>query len=238
MRAIVVEDSRLAREGLVRMLGSFEEIDVVGQADHPSSALVLINEHRPDVLFLDIHMPGESGFDLLEKLDYMPRIVFTTAHSEYAVRSFDYRTIDYLLKPISRQRLATAIARLKGADEVEVDVVRPAVLEISSRMFVKDGDRCHLVTLESIRYIESCKNHVRLFFDDQRAFVKKSLGNIEDRLPRKYFFRASRQYIVNLQAISSIEESIADGYTITMEDGKEIEVSRRNAAELKEMLSF
>lgn len=240
MKALVVEDSRLAREGLVRMLEQFEGIEVVGQADHPDSALALVERARPDVIFLDIHMPGATGFDLLEKLDYSPRVVFTTAHSEYAVRSFDYHTIDYLLKPISQDRLAVAIGKLKQEHDGPPASGREPVpvLDITSRMFVKDGDRCHLVTLESVRYVESCKNYVRIFFGDQKAFVKKSLSSLEERLPRKHFFRVSRQHIVNLQSIDRIDESVGEGYVITMSDGKEIEVSRRNAADLKEMLSF
>lgn len=242
IKAVVVEDSRLAREGLVRMLEQFAGIAVVGQADHPDTALILIERARPDVIFLDIHMPGATGFDLLEKLDYTPRVVFTTAHCEYAIRSFDHHTIDYLLKPISQDRLAIAIGKLKqdheGGGPVPTGPAPVPVLDIGSRMFVKDADKCHLVTLESIRYVESCRNYVRIFFGDQKAFVKKSLSGIEERLPRKHFFRVSRQHIVNLQSIDRIDEAVGDGYVITMSDGKEIEVSRRNAAELKEMLSF
>jgi two-component system, LytTR family, response regulator len=235
MKAIVVEDSRLAREGLVRMLQAFPQLDVAGAADHPASALSLIQEHKPEVIFLDIHMPGESGFDLLEKLDYMPRIIFTTAYSEYAIRSFDYNTIDYLLKPIGQERLELAVDKLFNQQE---EFIAKPPLDINSRIFVKDGDKCHLVALESIRYFESCKNHVRIFFGKDNAFVRKSLNSIEERLPRKYFFRANRQYVVNLHDIVSIEEAVNDGYEITMSDGKVLEVSRRNAVELKELLSF
>jgi two-component system, LytTR family, response regulator len=235
MRAIVVEDSRLAREGLVRMLAAFPEIDVVGQADHPTTALALIRETEPDVIFLDIHMPGATGFDLLASLDYLPRIVFTTAYSEYAIRSFDYNTVDYLLKPISHERLAVAVGKLAG--EAQAEAPRPP-LDIHSKIFVKDGERCHLVSLASIRYIESCKNYVRIFFGDDKAYIKKSMNSVEERLPRKYFFRANRQCIVNLQEIRSIEESISLGYDVTMNDGKVIEISRRNAADLKELLSL
>jgi two-component system LytT family response regulator len=237
MKAIVIEDSRLARQGLVRMLSGFSELEVIGAADHPASALDLINEKHPDLLFLDIHMPGESGFDLLEKLDYMPRVIFTTAYSEYAIRSFDYNTVDYLLKPISHERLAIAINKLTSQPEEVLSAPKPT-LDINSRMFIKDGEKCHLVALESIYYFESCKNHVRIFFDKGNAFIKKSLNNVEERLPKKYFFRANRQYVVNLHAIVSIEEAIGDGYEITMSDGKVLEVSRRNATELKELLSF
>lgn len=237
MKAIVVEDSRLAREGLIRMLQNFPDIEVVGAADHPSKALPLIQETRPDVLFLDIHMRGRNGFDLLEDLDYTPRIVFTTAYSEYAIRSFDYNTIDYLLKPISEERLATAVNKLLFSGEEPTTEARPT-LEINSKMFLKDGDKCHLVSLNEICYFESCKNYVRIFFGGKNAFVKKSLNSIETRLPRKYFFRVSRQYIVNLDEIRSIEETANDGYEITMSDGKLLDVSRRNGIELKELLSF
>lgn len=237
MKAIVVEDSRLAREGLVKMLQNFHEIDVVGTADHPSKALILIKDSHPDVIFLDIHMRGKNGFDLLEKLDYTPRIVFTTAYSEYAIRSFDYNTVDYLLKPISEERLATAINKLFfTGDEFSLDT-KP-ILDIHSKMFIKDGDRCHLISLNTICYFESCKNYARIFFSNQSAFIKKSLNSIENRLPRKYFFRANRQYIVNLNEIKSIEEAANDGYELTMNNGKLLDVSRRNAIELKELLSF
>ncbi|HCS66325.1 MAG TPA: DNA-binding response regulator [Cellvibrio sp.] len=237
MKAIVVEDSRIAREGLIEMLGEFAEVEVVGEAEHPTPALELIREKRPDVIFLDIHMPGETGFELLEKLDYIPRIIFTTAYSEYAIKSFDYHTIDYLLKPISQERLALAIAKLNTISDKVPTEIKPA-LEMNNKIFVKDDDKCHLVTLESIRYFESCKNYVRLFFNQESAFVKKSLNQIEERLPKKFFFRANRQFIVNLQAISTIEEGIRDGYVITMNNGITIDISRRQATDLKDILSF
>lgn len=237
MKAIVVEDSRIAREGLIEMLGEFAEVKIVGEAEHPTPALALIREKRPDVIFLDIHMPGETGFELLEKLDYIPRIIFTTAYSEYAIKSFDYHTIDYLLKPISQERLALAIAKLNTSTDETAQGIKPA-LEMNNKIFVKDDDKCHLVTLESIRYFESCKNHVRIFFNQESAFVKKSLSQIEERLPRKFFFRANRQFIVNLQAISTIEEGIRDGYVITMNNGTTIDISRRQATDLKDILSF
>lgn len=237
MKAIVVEDTRVAREGLVRMLGAFPELEVVGQADHPDTALELIAQTHPDVIFLDINMPGASGFDLLEKLDYSPRIVFTTAYSEYAIKSFDYNTIDYLLKPISPTRLAQAVAKLTAAPEELTPEQKPP-LEMNSQIFIKDNEKCFLVTLESIRYIESCKNYVRVFFDDKSAFIKKSLNQVEERLPSRFFFRANRQFIVNLRCITAIEEAIHDGYDITMNNGAKIEVSRRQAADLKELLSL
>ena len=237
LKSIVVEDSRLAREGLVRMLSIFPEIKLVGEADHPSTALILIKKHKPDLIFLDIQMPGSSGFDLLEQLDYIPRVIFTTAYSEYAVRSFDYNTIDYLMKPISEKRLATAIQKLKITEDNSSKESK-SVLEFNSKIFVKDGEQCHLVALESIRYFESCKNYVIIYFNDTKAFVKKSLTNIEERLPNKHFFRISRQYVINLHEIKSIDLTIQEGYEIIMKDNKVLNVSRRNGEILRSLLSF
>jgi len=246
MKAIVVEDSRLAREGLVRMLEDYPELTVVGQADHAGSALTLVNATHPDVIFLDIHMPGSTGFELLEKLSYLPQIIFTTAYSEHAIRSFDFNTIDYLLKPISKERLTVAINKLLArtdndtTEQSENNKNQPVKdpLEGHSKLLVKDGDHCFLIRLDTIRYIESQKNYVQLYFENNKAFVKKSLNSIEARLPKSIFFRANRQFVVNLQEIRRIEESISDGFIVTMSDGKELEISRRNAIELKELLSF
>lgn len=237
MKTLVVEDSRVAREGLIRMLKEYPMLDIIGEADHPTTALQLIEQAHPEVIFLDIHMPGESGIELLEKLDYNPRIIFTTAYSEYAIKSFDFHTIDYLLKPISHERLSQAITKLQLSSEKPQSAPKQP-LEMNHKIFLKDGDNCHLVTLESIRYFESCKNHVRIFFNDKSAFIKKPLNQIEERLPQKFFFRANRQYIVNLQAICAIEEGIHDGYLVTMDDDVEIEISRRQAIDLKSLLSL
>lgn len=236
MKTLVVEDSRLAREGLLGMLAEFQGLAVVGAARDAEQARLLITEHRPELLFLDIHMPGESGFDLLESLDYEPKIVFTTAYSEYAIKSFEHPTVDYLLKPISAERLAQAIDKLSVP---AIGKFEPQeVLDAHSRVFVKDGERCHLIEVSRIHYLESCKNYTRLFFDNDKAFVKKSLNQLEARLPQRLFFRANRQAIINLEAIAGIAEAVGEGYEVTLSDGRLVEVSRRNAARLKALLSL
>ncbi len=236
MKTLVVEDSRLAREGLVRMLNKYSDLQLIDAAEDADAARRIIAKHRPELLFLDIHMPGENGFEFLESLDYEPRIIFTTAYSEYAIKSFDFQTIDYLLKPVSDERLALAIEKLTQTQDRPTRT-EPA-LSLDSRIFVKDDDRCHLVEVATIDYIESCKNYVRLFFGGDKAFVKKSLNQVEQRLPTSSFFRANRQYLINLHAIRAIEEAVQDGYEVTMNDGAVIEMSRRNAARLKEVLSL
>ena len=178
MRVVVVEDSRLARSGLVRMLAAYPGVEVVGEADHPDSALPLIRATRPDVLFLDIQMAGADAFDLLAQLDDHPRIVFTTAHAEYAVRSFEFDTVDYLLKPISHERLAQAIRKLEARDDAAPADASRTPLDDTSRIFIKDGERCHMVPLASIRCFESCRNHVQVYFGQQHAYVKKSLNSV------------------------------------------------------------
>lgn len=236
MKTLVVEDSRLAREGLLSMLAQFAGLEVMGAARDAEQARQLIAEHRPELLFLDIHMPGESGFELLESLDYEPKIVFTTAYSEYAIKSFDFQTVDYLLKPISTERLAQTIDKLNAPATGDTDTQQP--LDRHSRIFIKDGERCHLIEVGRIHYLESCKNYTRLFFGDDKAFVKKSLNQLEARLPQRLFFRANRQAIINLEAIAGIAESVSEGYEITLSDGRLVDVSRRNAARLKTLLSL
>lgn len=236
MKTLVIDDSRLAREGLVRMISSHTGLEIIGSAADAEQARLLISKHRPDILFLDIHMPQESGFELLQSLGYAPRVIFTTAYSEYAINSFDYHTVDYLLKPISQERLMVAIAKLERTNTEQPKDAAP--LDLASQIFVKDGDHCHLIKTSSIYLVESCKNYARLFFDERSAFVKKSLNQIDQRLPSPPFFRASRQIIVNLNCVRAIESAINDGYEITMDNGHMVSVSRRNALRLKEILSL
>lgn len=238
LRAIVVEDSDLAREGLMEMLAAFPQVELVGDAGHPDSAIELIEREHPDLIFLDIHMPGESGFDLLARMDYDPLVIFTTAYSEYAIRSFEFQTVDYLLKPVTHQRLEQAIDKLELYRAERSAGQKNQRLQADHRLLVKDKDDCHLVALTNIRYFESCKNYVRLFFEDKSAFIKKSMNQVEERLPENLFFRCNRQFIINLNAIEAIEEWLNEGFIVTLNDGKKIEVSRRNASKLKSMLSL
>ena len=242
MKAMVVEDSRLARDGLIRMLSVYDNIDVIGAAETVSEALAIIDECQPEVIFLDIHMPEQNGFELLAQMNYDARIVFTTAYAEYAVQAFEHDTVDYLLKPISKERLTKAVAKLANTNQVNRDggnlIVNVELLEENSRIFVKDNEKCHLIEVKNIDYIESCKNYVQIYFEQQKVFVKKSLNQVEARLPLKLFFRVSRQFIINLRSVVNIDETVQDGYVLTMSDGKLIEVSRRNAVKLKSLLSL
>lgn len=241
MDVIVVEDSRIARHGLIAMLARYEVINVVAQAENAEQAVELINQWQPELIFLDIHLPGATGFDVLNLLEYSPKIIFTTAYTDYAIRSFDYYTVDYLVKPITHERLAKAVTKLsQEMTSQQVSTIQPPRLKMSNKLFFKTQTRCDLVTLEQVHYFESCKNYVRIFYPQGDSFIKKPLSKIAERLPDEYFFRVNRQYIVNLNAIEAITESTMDfdGYELKMQNGKVIPISKRCTSSLKACLSL
>ncbi len=236
MNVIIVEDSRLAREGLKSLLLNFPEINVVGEAEDADEGADLLASLSPDVVFLDIDMPGKNGFEMLSELDVSPPVIFTTAFSEYAVRSFDFNTIDYLLKPIDPEKLSRAISKLKDTTNKVVNI--EPTLNAESRLFIRDKDINYFVELEGIRRFESCGNYTRLFFGETSPFVYKSLSKVEDRLPKELFFRVSRQQIVNLKFIETLEEGISGAYVITMKGGEEVSVSRNRSSQLRDLFSL
>jgi len=245
MRAIIVDDERLARNELKRLLENFPSIEVVGEASNTDEASQLIEELQPDVAFLDIQMPGKTGFEWLEEWDgFLPEIIFTTAFDAYALKAFEVNALDYVLKPIELSRLSESIQKL------EAHIQRPASTEKSSsgnhvlsgndQIFVKDGEKCWFVRLDRVRMCESMGNYVRLFFDDQKPLVLKSLNSLEERLDPKLFFRCNRKHIVNLNFIDKIEPWFSGGLQVTLkgEKAEKIEISRRQSIRFKELLSL
>lgn len=249
MKAYVVEDSRLARQELTDLLSEHADLTLIGDSGRADEAIEQINQLRPQLVFMDINMPGKDGFQVLEALEYSPKIIFVTAYADYAIKSFDYDTVDYLLKPISAERLHKALDKLQrepsnpAGDESEPDYTDTPIdttpqLEEKSRIFIKDGENCHLVELAKIIRFESCGNYTQVYFDNKKAFVYRALTKIEERLPNLSFFRASRQHIVNLQFVTDIQPWVNGGYQLTLKNGEEISVSRRHATRLKEILSL
>ncbi len=241
MKAIIVDDERLARNELRRLLAAHPEVEILDEAANVDEALEKIRHHDPDVVFLDIQMPGKTGFDLLEELDRSPRIIFTTAYDEYAIKAFEFNALDYLLKPIDPARLSEAIKKIviekKEDEEIEVNLKGKA-LKADDQVFVKDGDRCWFVKLEEVRLFESEGNYVRLFFRDQKPLILKTLNYLDERLDPRTFFRANRKHIINLKYIENIEPWLNGGLLVKMKDGKKVEVSRRQSIKFKEMLSL
>ncbi len=242
MKTLVVEDIEIAREGLVSMLSSYQDIKLIGQAATVDEAHKLIQLHQPELIFLDIHLPGESAFDLLKKLTYAPKLIFTTAYSEYALQAFDHNTIDYLLKPITDERLRVAISKLNSQSVAEsssdTDTELKTKLLPESKIYIKDGEAHHMISLKEIQLFESCKNHTRLYFNGCKPFVHRALSHVEARLPEELFFRASRNHIVNLSHIQRISGSHTSGFILTLSPGLHVEVSRRQSILLKKLLSL
>lgn len=240
MRALIIDDERLARNELRRLLESFPRIDIVGEAVNAEEALQKIEELSPDLLFLDIQMPGKNGFELLSCLEgKVPEVIFTTAYDEYALKAFEYNALDYLLKPIDSQRLAEAIIKVDENERQDTQKKENVkVLTENDQVFVKDGEKCWFVKLSRVRLFESMGNYVRLHFEDQKPLILKSLNTLEERLDPNAFFRANRKHIINLQWIDKIEPWFSGGLQVTLKGGDKIEISRRQAIRFKELLSL
>ncbi|WP_026950688.1 LytR/AlgR family response regulator transcription factor [Algoriphagus mannitolivorans] len=244
MRAIVIDDERLARKELINLLNQLETVEVVGEAVNVDDAKEKIEQLQPDVIFLDIQMPEKTGFDLLEELDHVPHVIFTTAYDEYALKAFQVNALDYLLKPIEPKRLEEAINRLVGKidngnkNQESANYHNNKKLTLDDQVFVKDGDRCWFVRLSNVRLFESDGNYIKVYFDNFKPMIHKSLNALDERLDEKSFFRASRKHIINLGWVEAIEPWFNGGLVVTLRGGDRIEVSRRQAARFKEMMSL
>src|SRR5690606_23664816 len=244
MRALVIDDERLARKELITLLNQLETVEVVGEAVNVDDAKEKIEQLQPDVIFLDIQMPEKTGFDLLEELDHVPHVIFTTAYDEYALKAFQVNALDYLLKPIEPKRLEDAVNKLLGKiDEIskrdeDGALASQKKLSLEDQVFVKDGDRCWFVRLSNVRLFESDGNYIKVYFDNFKPMIHKSLNALDERLDEKSFFRASRKHIINLGWVEAIEPWFNGGLVVTLKGGDRIEVSRRQAARFKEMMSL
>jgi two-component system LytT family response regulator len=240
MKALIIDDERLARTELRRLLEPFKEIEIVGEAVNADEAIEKIAQLNPELIFLDIQMPGKSGFEMLEELDKVPKVIFTTAYDEYALKAFEYNALDYLLKPIEPKRLEEAIRKIVevGKKDVQIKSALPDVLSAEDQVFVKDGDKCWFVKLERIRLFESEGNYVRLYFEDNKPLILRTLNYLDERLDPRSFFRANRKHIINLKWIESIEPWLNGGLLVKLKGGQKVEVSRRQAVKFKEMLSL
>jgi len=239
MKALIIDDERLARVELRRLLEQHKEIEIVGEAVNADDAINKISELNPDLIFLDIQMPGKNGFEMLEQLDSVPTVIFTTAYDEYALKAFEYNAMDYLLKPIEPKRLEDTVKKLiEKTLKEEVRQSELPVLSEEDQVFVKDGDRCWFVKLNTVKLFESEGNYVRLYFDDHKPLILRTLNYLDERLDDKTFFRANRKHIINLKWIENIEPWLNGGLLVKLKGGHKIEVSRRQAIKFKDMLSL
>jgi len=228
IRALIVDDERLARSELLRLLKAHESIEVVGECADAVAAKAAIECLAPDLIFLDVQMPGASGFDLLGWLDDVPQVIFTTAFDSYALKAFEVNALDFLQKPIHADRLAVALARAQ--EQFARTQARPGRLE---RIFIKDGARCWFVALRDILLFESEGNYTRLYFDGERPLMLRSLNQLEERLEAGRFFRANRRQIVNLDFVARIDTAPSGALVLVLGGGLRVELSRRRAAQFR-----
>lgn len=243
MKALLIDDERLARNELRRLLAAFPEMEIVGEAANAQQAREQIAQHSPELIFLDVQMPGETGMELLESLEPLaPEVIFTTAYDEFAVKAFDLNALDYLLKPVDPARLAAAIDQLRakrgaGAETGAAKSGRDR-LAAEDKVFVREGDRCWFVEVKSIRLLESEGNYTRVHFDSAQPQLFRSLNAMEERLDSKFFFRANRRQIINLAWIDKIEPWFSGGLLVQLKGGAKVELSRRQAQEFREKMSL
>jgi len=241
IKTILIDDERLAREELKKLLEGFKEIKVIDEASNAEDGLAKIEEQKPELVFLDIQMPGKTGFDMLEELIDVPYVIFATAYDEYALKAFEVNALDYLVKPIETSRLKAAVEKAIESIELKnaaAEEEKGGRLGPNDQVFVKDGDNCWFVKLQDVRLFESVGNYVRLHFDNNRPLIHKSLNGLSERLDDVVFFRANRQQIINLNWVDDIQQWFSGGLLITLKGGEKIELSRRQAAKFREMKSL
>ncbi len=239
IRAVIVEDSRLARNELKELIKLHNDLELVGEAGNVDDGAELIETESPDLLFLDINMPEKDGFDLLEMLDDVPITVFTTAYDEYAIKSFEYNALDYLLKPVSNKRFDMALekVRSKMASKEEATSTTKKLTD-SSQIFIKDGESCWLVKIGDISLFEIVGNYTRVYFENKKPLLYKSLNQVEEKLPEDSFFRANRQQIINTNYIKNVVPWFNGKLKLTLKNGEEVEVSRRQSYIFKDRMSL
>jgi two-component system, LytTR family, response regulator len=237
MKAIIIDDERLARQELKNLLAAHKDVEVIAECSDAEQAKEKILELKPDLIFCDIQMPGKSGLELAEEISGTIDVVFITAHDEHAIKAFELNAFDYLLKPVQADRLAETVKKL-SVKETASRLDNNTPLTEKDMVFIKDGEKCWFVRLSDIRLFESEGNYVRVYFDNFRPLILRSLNSLETRLNEKQFFRASRKHMVNLSYIASVETWFNGGLNVKLKDGREIEISRRQAVKLKDMMSL
>ncbi|HEY9002758.1 MAG TPA: response regulator [Mucilaginibacter sp.] len=224
IRVILIDDERLARGELRRMLDVYPDFEIIAEAANADEAIQLIDKHRPDLILLDIQMPGKSGFDLLEMLQQVPEVIFVTAYDQYAVKAFETNVLDYVVKPVRAERFSKLIEKVRN---------KLNRAPSQQQIFVKDGNKCYFIRLDEICLIESMENYARLYFRDIVTYLKRSLNQLESELDPAMFFRINRSQIINTNFIKHIEQAENGRLNITLHDGKLLEVSDRQSVKFK-----
>jgi len=244
MKVIIIDDERLARQELRHLLEAHKEtITIIGEATNGKEGIEMIKELSPDLVFLDIQMPEMNGFEMLKQLDEIPKVVFVTAYDDYAIEAFKVNALDYLMKPVDARLLKETIEKLEQPNEeefysTEEDSRAERKLTTSDHIFIKDGEKCFFPKLEDVRYFESQGNYVRVFFNNDKPMILRSLNALQEKLSTEDFFRANRKYLINIHHIEEIENWFNGGLKVKLSDQIEIEISRRQTIRFKEIMTL
>ncbi|MCX6175743.1 MAG: LytTR family DNA-binding domain-containing protein [Ignavibacteriales bacterium] len=233
-KAIIVDDEKLALLDLKNVLSTFGEIEIVGEANTVDSAVMLINKLHPNLVFLDIQLRGESGFDLINKIDFELDFVFVTAYDKYAIRAFEVNAQDYLLKPVSAERIYQTIDKLTNRALKESESFRQ--LDYEDVIFLMLNNKYRFLKIDSIAAITSDADYTFVhIIDKTHSITRKTMREWESRLPENHFCRIHRETIVNLGCISKIDDSFSNSYKVFLKGfEKPFLMSRRYAAKIKE----
>jgi len=246
IRTVIVDDERLARQRVRALLSDDPEIEVVDECASAADAVAALQRHRPDLVLLDIEMPGENGFDVLRKMGRgrMPVVIFITAHGEYAARAFEVEAVDYVLKPFDRKRFGEALRRAKkllDSDRGEIDAKILRLLENlapSKRLdhfVIKARDRTFLVPVGEVDWIEAEGKYVRIHSPTGSHLVREPIGDVEQRLDARKFLRIHRGTIVNVRRIAEMQRAFGGGMFVVLRDGTRLTMSRRYRTRIREV---
>ena len=240
IRTVIVDDEPLARDVLREYLGADEDVEIVAECANGFEAVKAVAEHDPDLLLLDIQMPKLDGFEVLELLDRKPYVVFVTAYDEYAIRAFQVRAIDYLLKPFTPARFAEVIVHaeemvLRGAP-ADPSVAAAAVRRPLQRIAFKDGATIDVVPVQRIDYVEAQDDYVHVYARGQKHVKQQTLGELEALLDPARFIRVHRSYVLNVESLARVEPYAKDSRVAILKDGTRIPMSRTCYERLKGFL--
>lgn len=235
-RVYLVDDELLALEELKVLLAPFEDLEIIGASDRVDQAIQECYELKPDLIFLDINMPGKDGFGFLESLEEVKEVIFVTAYDQFAIKAFEVNALDYILKPVNPQRLAEAIQRFRAKQQAtQNSSTEDGRLSAEKKIFIKDGEKCHFVQISKIYLLESEGNYVRVYYEKHKPLLHKSLTYLEQKLPEDLFFRANRQYMFNLDFVEQIEPYFNSTLLIILKSGHKIDLSQRQSAKFREI---
>jgi len=232
LRYLIIDDERLAREEMKWSLKPYPDLELLGEATNAFEAEERIKKLQPDLIFLDVQMPGKSGFELLESLDQVPVVIFTTAFDQYAVQAFEMNALDYLVKPVREERLEKAIAKIRQQFHQSQHTKKPA------HLFVKEGEKYHCIALQELHRIESIGNYARLYFNNEKVFFKRSLNQLEKILDSNLFFRINRSTIINTEFIEQLSPDANGRLLFRLKNGETHTASSRQSALFKNRNMF